>query len=83
DDIILMTSVHGAQLYKNKQSDCWILIWIVFDRSPDTRYKKKFVIPGLVVPGQNKPKDLDSFLYPSFHHPAAVMKEGFSIWDAH
>ncbi|KAG1861768.1 hypothetical protein DFJ58DRAFT_871719 [Suillus subalutaceus] len=72
DDIILMMSVDGAQLYKNKQSDCWISIWI-----------KKFVIPGLVVPGPNKPKNLDSFLYPSFHHAAAIMKEGLPIWDAH
>jgi hypothetical protein len=82
DDITLMFSVDGAQLYKNKGLDCWIGIWVVLDRSPDTRYKKKNVLPALVIPGPKKPKNLDSFLFPSFHHLAAIQREGLAIWDA-
>jgi hypothetical protein len=35
DDMVLMFSIDGAQLYQMKVSDCWISIWIVVDHSPD------------------------------------------------
>ena len=78
----LMFSIDGAQLYTLKASDCWIYIWIVLDRVPGQRYKKKFVLPGGFIPGPNKPKNLDSFIYPGLDHVAAVMTEGLKIWDA-
>ena len=78
----LMFSIDGAQLYTLKVSDCWIYIWIVLERAPDQRYKKKYVLPGGFIPGPNKPKNLDSFIYPGMYHVAAVMMEGLSIWDA-
>lgn len=31
---------------------------------------------------RKKPKNLDSFLFPGFHHLAAIQKEGLAIWDA-
>ena len=36
---VLMLSVDSAQLYKSKQSDCCIYIWIVADLAPDKHYK--------------------------------------------
>ncbi|KAG1873141.1 hypothetical protein F4604DRAFT_1518428, partial [Suillus subluteus] len=45
EDQVLMFSTDGAQLFPNKASDCWMSIWVVLDRSPDTRYKKKCVLP--------------------------------------
>jgi hypothetical protein len=80
-DMVLMLSLDGAQLYRNKASDCWMYIWVIFDHSPDVRYKKRYVLPGAFIPGPNKPKNFDSFLYPGFHHLAALQKEGFRIWD--
>ncbi|KIJ06008.1 hypothetical protein PAXINDRAFT_92621 [Paxillus involutus ATCC 200175] len=82
DDITIMFSIDGAQLYRNKASDCWMSIWVIFDRSPDTRYKKQYVLPGVIIPGPNKPKNIDSFLFPGFHHIAAIQHEGLPIWDA-
>jgi hypothetical protein len=82
DDMVLMLSIDGAQLYAKKQSDCWISIWIILDHAPDARYMKKHVVPGTFIPGPNKPKNVDSFLYPSLHHLAALQKEGLKIWDA-
>ena len=79
-DIVLMFSVDGAQLYQHKSSDCWIYIWVLFDLSPDLRYKKKFVLPGGFIPG--KPKIPDSFLFPGLHNLAALQREGLRIWDA-
>lgn len=82
NDIILMISMDGAQLYQTKVSDCWLYIWIVMDHAPDVKYKKKHVLPGGFIPGPNKPKNIDSFLFPGLHHLAALQNEGLSIYDA-
>ena len=82
EDMTLMFSIDGLQLYSYKQSDMWIYIWVILDLSPTLRYKKKHVIPGCFIPGPNKPKNVDSFLFRGFHHLSAVQKEGIRIWDA-
>ena len=74
DDIVLMFSIDGAQLYAHKASDCWIYIWVIMDFSPEERYKKDFVIPGGFIPGPKKPKNLDSFLFPGLYHLAALQE---------
>ncbi|KIM71551.1 hypothetical protein PILCRDRAFT_804895 [Piloderma croceum F 1598] len=83
DDMMLLFSIDGAQLYESKQSDCWIAIWIILDHAPDGRYMKKCVLPGTFIPGPNKPKNVDSYLFPGLHHLAALQREGLKIWDAH
>jgi hypothetical protein len=80
DDMVLMFSIDGAQLYEHKTSDFWVYIWIILDLPPDLRYKKKHVLIGGFIPGN--PKNTDSFLYPGFHHLAALQKEGLQIWDS-
>lgn len=80
NDIVLMLSIDGAQLYAHKTSDCWIYIWIIMDFSPEERYMKRHVIPGGFIPG--KPKNIDSFLFPGLHHVCALQNEGLRIWDA-
>ena len=82
DDMVLLMSIDRAQLYQSKQSDCWIYIWVILDLAPDVRYKKGYVFPGGFIPGPNKPKHPDSYIFPGFHHVAALMKEGLGIWDA-
>ena len=81
DDMVLMFAMDGAQLYQDKQSDCWIYMWVVFDLAPDLRYKKRYVLPGGIIPGPKNPKNTDSFLFPGFHHLAAIQKEGLGVWD--
>ncbi|KIK77355.1 hypothetical protein PAXRUDRAFT_95000, partial [Paxillus rubicundulus Ve08.2h10] len=80
-DMILMLSLDGAQIYQNKQSDCWMYIWVIYELSPDLRYKKKYVLPGAVIPGPNKPKNMESFLFPGLHHLSTVQREGLKVWD--
>ena len=86
DDVTVVFSIDGAQLYQNKKSDTWIAIWIVMDYNPTTRYKKKRFIPGVMIPGPHKPKHLDSYTFRSFHHLSALQREndgaGLSVWDA-
>ncbi|TFY65491.1 hypothetical protein EVJ58_g1955 [Rhodofomes roseus] len=82
DDICLMFSMDGAQLYEHKASNCWIYIWILVDVSPDKRYKKKYVLMGAIIPGPNKPKYPDSYLFTGLYHVAALQREGLAVWDA-
>ncbi|EGO18520.1 hypothetical protein SERLADRAFT_375149 [Serpula lacrymans var. lacrymans S7.9] len=81
-DTVLMFSMDGAQLYEKKSSDCWIYIWVIFDLSPDKRYQKKHVLPDGIIPGPNKPKNIDSFIFPGLHHLSAIQREGLRIWDS-
>ncbi|KIM55008.1 hypothetical protein SCLCIDRAFT_135597 [Scleroderma citrinum Foug A] len=62
DDTLHMISIDGAQLFKSKESDCWIYIWIILELLPDHRYKKKHVLPGAIIPGLKKLKFIESFL---------------------
>jgi hypothetical protein len=80
NDTVLMHAMDGAQLYKDKESDCWILLWIILELSADFRYKKSHVYPGAVIPGA--PKFMESFLFPGFYHVAGLQQEGLHIWDA-
>ncbi|KZV59104.1 hypothetical protein PENSPDRAFT_760503 [Peniophora sp. CONT] len=81
-DFVLMYSTDGAQLFEHKASNFWIYIWILVDVAHDKRYKKKYILPGAIVPGPNKPKNTDSFNYPGFRSVAAMCKDGIEIWDA-
>ena len=83
NDTVLMMSFDGAQIYRNKISDCWIYIWVFISLAPDERYRKKYVIPGGFIPGPNKPKIIESFLFPGLHHVAALNRRGgLPVWDA-
>ena len=66
-DPVLIFSIDGAQLFEHKASNCQIYIWILVDVAPDKRYKKKYILPGAVIPGPNKPKNMESFLFPGLH----------------
>lgn len=79
NDIVLMVLIDGAQLYEHKDSDCWMYIWVLVNLSPDKQYKKIHVRPGGFIPGPNKPKNLDSFLYVGIHHLSALQNEGLKI----
>jgi len=81
NDTVLMLSIDGVQLYQSKQSDCWIYIWVLLDLAPNLRYKKKYVLPGGFIPGPNKPKNLDSFVYTGLHHLSALQRDGLRVWD--
>jgi hypothetical protein len=82
-DTVLMFSINGAQLFRNKKSDCWIYIWIILDLAPDQHYKIRNILLGGVIPGPGHPKYLDSFLFPGLAHVSALQKEGFPIYDSY
>ncbi|KIL54615.1 hypothetical protein M378DRAFT_134374 [Amanita muscaria Koide BX008] len=83
DDTLVMFSWDGAQLYKDKQSDCFFGIWIVLNLSPEIRYKKKYILPALIIPGPSEPRNTESFLLPSFRHTSALQRSGLKAYDGH
>jgi hypothetical protein len=82
-DIALQLSIDGAQLWPDHPSEVWVFIWVIHNLPPDLRYKKAFVIPVAIVPGPNKPGDIDSYLFPSLYHVAALQHEGLRVYNAY
>lgn len=80
---VVIFHIDGAQIYRSKQSDTWIWVWSLGNLSPDNRFKKRYVMPGGFIPGPNKPKNMDSFLFRTFHHLAALQNcvDGLPVWD--
>ncbi|KAF9496980.1 hypothetical protein BDN71DRAFT_1388425 [Pleurotus eryngii] len=85
DDVVIATTFDGSQLYKNKQSDTWTYAWLVDDFNPKIRFRKVHIFPGAVIPGPNKPKHIDSFLFRGVHHVSALQREnngrGLRVWN--
>ena len=81
DDVLVEFSLDGAQLYCDKESDCWFFIWIILDISPDLRYQKRYVLPGGFIPGPKSLKNKETFLLPGFCHVSALQKQGLKCWD--
>ena len=81
-DVALQFSIDGAQLRADRASEAWFFIWVIHNLPPTMRYKKAFVIPGAIVPGPKKPWDIDSFMFPSLYHIAALQREGLTLYDA-
>lgn len=81
DDVIVIFGVDGLQLYKLKQSDCWLGIYIVMDFNGSIWYGKDFILPEFVVPGPNLPKNHETFLFPTFHHLSACQHNRILCWD--
>ena len=75
-DVALQLSIYRAQLHCDQASEAWVFIWIIHNLPPDMRYKKAFIILAEIVPGPNKPGEIDSFLFPSLHHIAALQHKG-------
>jgi hypothetical protein len=80
-DIAFALSTDGAQLTMKKQSNTWLVIFILFNLPGDMQYKKDGIIIPLATPGPNSPGDIESFLYPMFQN-MAMASEGIWIWDA-
>ncbi|EIW78736.1 hypothetical protein CONPUDRAFT_156694 [Coniophora puteana RWD-64-598 SS2] len=83
NDIVLMCTLDSTQVFEDKDSDCWVYVWIVVNLPPDKRYHKVHILPGGFIPGPKKPKNLNSFLFPGFGALAAVQREGLRYYDAH
>ncbi|KAK0211770.1 hypothetical protein IW262DRAFT_1450588 [Armillaria fumosa] len=69
-DMVPILSIDGAQLCRMTVSDCWIYIWIDLDIAPESQYKK------------NRPKYLNSFMFPGLLHLSVIRRDGLRVWGA-
>lgn len=63
-DIALIGSTDGYQIFKQKTDDCWIVMFINSNLSPSERVKKQNLLISLIIPGPKQPKNFNSFLRP-------------------
>jgi len=80
-DIAFAISTDGAQLTMKKQSDTWLLIFILLNLPAEIRYQVKNYTVAFSTPGPNPPGNMESFLYPVFEQ-MAIASEGIWTWDA-
>ncbi|KAF5370373.1 hypothetical protein D9758_006949 [Tetrapyrgos nigripes] len=85
-DVLVSLSIDGAQLYRNKKSDTWIACYKIENLPPKKRFKDLSSMTAVVIPGPNKPKDVESFMFRALYHVSALQHEqngaGMKIWDA-
>ena len=63
-DIALIGSTDGYQIFRQKTDNCWIVMFINANLSPDIRVKKENLLISAIIPGPDQPKDFNSFLHP-------------------
>lgn len=83
DNTVLMFSIDSAQLYHNKQSDCWIGTFTILNFSPDIHYLKDSIFPAFTIPGHRPPIYHNSFLTPTLEHLSTLQKEGLEFMMQH
>ena len=52
------------------------------DLPPEIHYRKDHVLLDGFIPGPNKPKVMDSFIFPGLYHLSALQRHGLKMWDA-
>ena len=78
-DIALLGSVDGYQLFRQKCDDCWIVLFINANLSPEQRVKKENLLITSIIPGPKAPKDFNSFMKPIVEELCIL--EGNSIFN--
>lgn len=64
-DIALGFSTDGFCPFRRRKSTCWPLLLYNYNLPPELRILQEYILCLGVVPGPNKPKDMDSFLWPA------------------
>ena len=81
-DMALGASTDSFAPFKRRRQTAWPIIVFLYNLPPVIRFHLEFILSLGVIPGPNKPKNVDSFLFPGLHHLCAVQQEGLHIWDA-
>ena len=79
-DVAFALSTDGAQLTMKKQSNTWLLIFIILNLPATFRYGEQVVI-DCATPGPHSPGDIESFLWITFIEMAKA-SEGLWMYDA-
>lgn len=64
-DIAFGLSTDGFAPFRRRTKTAWPLVLFNYNLPPEIRFHVEHILPLGVVPGPNKPKDFDSFLWPA------------------
>jgi hypothetical protein len=85
-DVALSLLGDGVQIFDHghKASDtCWPIILQNLNLPPSERCKLRNVIPLMVIPGPQEPKDFNSFFYPFIQEMLKLAGPGVNCYDAY
>ena len=75
NDTTLVLSFDGAQIYRDKKSDCQIGTATIYNFEPGNRYKAENILPAFVFGSpKTKPKCYESFFFRTLHHLSAIQR---------
>lgn len=63
-DVALGLSTDGFAVFKKRKQTAWPLLVFLYNLPPDQRFLIQNILSLGIIPGPNKPKDFDSFLWP-------------------
>jgi len=80
-DIALGLSTDGYGIFTHGQATAWPLIIFIYNLPPELRVHAEHILALGVIPGPNKPANMDSFLIP-LHEELFRLAEGVRAYDA-
>jgi hypothetical protein len=81
-DVALGLSTDGYAPFRRRMKTAWPLLVFNYNLPPEIRFHLDNVMCLGVIPGPNKPKDFDSFLWPLVTE-LLELELGVEAWDAH
>jgi hypothetical protein len=79
-DIALGLCTDGVGPLKTRKVSCWPLVIVNYNLPPDLMFLLDYIMSLGVIPGPNKPKDSDSFLWPLTEEMLQLAK-GVQVFD--
>jgi hypothetical protein len=79
-DVALGLCTDGVGPFKTRKVTCWPLIIINFNLPTDLMFLLEYIMSLGVIPGPNKPKDFDSFLW-GLVEEMLQLAQGIRTWD--
>lgn len=79
-DIALGLSTDGYGIFTRGQATAWPLIIFIYNLPPELRVHAEYILALGVIPGPNKPSNIDSFLIP-LHEELFRLAEGVKAHD--
>lgn len=81
-ELALGASTDGFAPFNRRKKTCWPILVFNYNLPPEIRFLMKNILCIGVIPGPNKPKDIDSFLFPLIEE-LKQLAVGVRAYDAH
>ncbi|CAG8814383.1 24339_t:CDS:2, partial [Cetraspora pellucida] len=62
-DVALVASVDGYQIFRQKTNNCWIVLVINANLAFENHVKKENLLINIIIPRPKEPKDINTYLF--------------------